>query len=138
MNRPSVLKEYDFGSGIDPGAGNQKRRLGQFGESFAVMYLCGSLGWTLIDTNWRCRVGELDIIACDGHEIVFVEVRTRRAVRGSVLEAVGPTKLRQLKRVLPYALKAYRPVAGARLDVVLVGVMGWTVCELHHFRAVQL
>jgi len=139
MNNEAVLDTRWKFKGIACDNVNPKRRLGQFGESFAIAYLCGSLGWTLIDKNWRCRAGELDIVAREGLELVFVEVRTRRnTVPGTVLEAVGAAKLRQLRRVVPYALQSYRPTGAARLDVVLLGVTGWTVCELHHMRNIQL
>ncbi len=53
--------------------------LGQRGEQAAADYVLG-LGWQVLDRNWRCAGGELDIIARDGEEIVFVEVKARRGV----------------------------------------------------------
>jgi putative endonuclease len=58
-----------------------KRRLGAFGESLAQAHLRAA-GYTILTTNWRCAAGELDLIAQQGDQVVFVEVRTRR---------IGPT-----------------------------------------------
>lgn len=52
--------------------------LGSRGEALAAQHL-QQRGYRILETNWRCRVGELDIIAQQGETLVFVEVRTRRA-----------------------------------------------------------
>jgi putative endonuclease len=61
-----------------PQAGTEKRRLGDEGEALAQRHLRGG-GYTVVETNWRCRHGEIDIIARQGDTWVFVEVRTRHA-----------------------------------------------------------
>ena len=71
-------------------------RLGQWGESHARRYLEGK-GYTVSATNYRCRWGEVDIVARHGEEIVFIEVRTRRgAAFGTPEESVTATKSQRL------------------------------------------
>jgi putative endonuclease len=60
--------------------GDTNRALGTFGESFAAAHLMHQ-GYRIIARQWRCERGEIDIIARDGDELVFVEVRTRRSRR---------------------------------------------------------
>ena len=76
------------------------KKLGDFGESVASVYLEG-LGWRVIKRNYRCRLGEMDIIAEDPTPpeatLVFVEVKTRRGKRhGSPIEAVDARKQAKL------------------------------------------
>lgn len=54
-----------------------RRQLGQQGEAVVTQHLL-SLGWQLVEHNWRCRTGEIDLIMQDGKTLVIVEVRTRR------------------------------------------------------------
>lgn len=74
--------------------------IGIFGENLAAYWLEQNLGWTIIERNWHCRYGELDIIAFTPHRtLVFVEVKTRRStVTGLPQESVTPTKQRHLRR----------------------------------------
>ncbi|MDP4179127.1 MAG: YraN family protein [Bacillota bacterium] len=55
---------------------NYKKDIGNYGETLAVNYLL-SLGYKLIETNYRCKLGEIDIICSDKEYIVFSEVKTR-------------------------------------------------------------
>lgn len=55
---------------------NYKKDIGSYGETLAVNYLL-SLGYKLIETNYRCKLGEIDIICLDKEYIVFSEVKTR-------------------------------------------------------------
>lgn len=95
-----------------------------------------SKGYRIVTTNYSCSLGELDIVARDGEELVFVEVRSRATdEHGTALDAVGPSKQRQVVRVAKAYLTAVKPVfASARFDVI-----GITDGELEHivdaFRA---
>lgn len=55
-----------------------KRKLGDVGETLAITHLQDK-GYRIVDTNWSCKRGEIDIVANDGETLVFVEVKTRRA-----------------------------------------------------------
>ncbi len=103
---------------MSPGPRSTAAR-GRDGEDAAVAHLRG-LGYVIVERNYRCRLGELDVIARDGDVLCFVEIRTRaRADRGSALETVGADKQRRIARVAAHYLAARRPTASAiRFDVV--------------------
>lgn len=70
--------------------------LGKKGEDEAVRFL-EALGYRLLERNYRCRFGEVDLIAKDGHEIVFVEVKTRCTdLYGSPKQSVDGRKQRRV------------------------------------------
>jgi putative endonuclease len=93
--------------------------LGQRGERIAARYLTDH-GLRLLDRNWRCREGELDIVARDGDAIVFCEVKTRRGTGfGHPVEAVTPAKQRRLRLLAQRWLQAHDEHApDLRFDVV--------------------
>jgi putative endonuclease len=95
--------------------------LGRFGEDVAAAHLEAD-GLVLVARNWRCREGEVDIVAVDGEVLVFCEVKTRSGLSfGSPAEAVSPTKLRRMKVVATRWLSANpRPWVELRFDVVSV------------------
>ena len=71
-------------------------RLGNWGEGVAGRFL-QEKGYRLLDANYRCRWGEVDIVAQEGDELVFVEVRTRRGAEyGTPEESVTAAKSRRL------------------------------------------
>lgn len=57
-----------------------KKNLGQEGEKIAIKYL-QRLGYTIIEQNFRCKSGEIDIIAKEKEQIIFIEVKTRTSNR---------------------------------------------------------
>jgi putative endonuclease len=96
-------------------------QLGRDGERFAVSCL-REAGYTIIARNYRCRYGELDIVARHQGSVVFVEVKTRSGeTYGAPEEAVSPAKKRRLVR-LAHAFCAARGMQTlpARFDVVSV------------------
>lgn len=77
-----------------------RKQLGNLGESVAQAYLLKN-GYTIIDTNWACRWGEIDIVALKGNEIAFFEVKTRSTTNfGSPFEAISFYKRRALVRTI--------------------------------------
>lgn len=97
--------------------------LGDYGERVATGYL-QSQGMIILDRNWRCRYGELDIIARDGNVVVVCEVKTRSGVRhGTPVEAVSPQKAHRLRRLSAYWLQEHcmHPQA-LRIDVISIRV----------------
>ena len=104
-----------------PGDGRQ--RLGRASEDRAVAEL-RRRGYHILERNFRCALGELDIIARDGDTLVFVEVRARSHGRyGQASETVGPRKQRKLIQLATLYL-ASRDLAydECRFDVVSITV----------------
>jgi putative endonuclease len=98
-----------------------RQALGAFGERVAAAHL-ESKGYRILERNYRCREGEIDIIAAEGDCLVFVEVRTRRGQeRGSAVESVDPAKGGRLA-ALAEAYCQERPdlPSDRRIDVVAV------------------
>ena len=97
--------------------------LGRFGEQVAADHL-QQAGLQILARNWRCRDGELDIIAWDPHErcVVICEVKTRTGTAfGSPAEAVTPAKARRLRRLAAAWLQEPGSLRGdVRFDVVEV------------------
>jgi putative endonuclease len=89
------------------------------------------MGLTVIETNFRCRVGEIDIVAREGGDLVFAEVKTRADMRyGLPCEAVNEHKQRQLTRVAEMYLATRARYAGytedmrPRFDVIEILILG--------------
>jgi len=83
------------------------------------------LGMVIVERNWRCRAGELDIIARDGPVLVFVEVRSKSgSTHGSPEESLTLPKLRRLWRAAHQYLETQDPPFFVRFDVVAVGPEG--------------
>ncbi|WP_219470949.1 YraN family protein [Nonomuraea rhizosphaerae] len=93
--------------------------LGKHGEQLAATYL-ESEGMTIIERNWRCRHGEIDIIAEEGPALVVVEVKTRSGKsHGTALESVRPTKLARLHMLAAKWLATQpRTFPTVRIDVI--------------------
>ena len=76
-----------------------KDELGAYGERAAAHFL-EAHGLRLLDRNWRCADGEIDIVAADGDGLVFCEVKTRSGLGfGDPVEAVGEVKAARLRRL---------------------------------------
>jgi putative endonuclease len=109
--------------------GNDPRqRLGSAGEQLAAEHLA-RLGYAIVERNYRTRWGELDIVAAAAGTLVFCEVKTRRAGgrAGGPLDAVGPAKQAQVRRIAAgwLAQRRDRPFARIlRFDVIGVTVDG--------------
>lgn len=98
-----------------------KEDLARAGEAAAAEYL-EAHGLRILERNFRCKVGEVDLVAVDGHALVFVEVKTRRGTAfGRPSEAVGPAKQARLRRLAAWYLAEKRPPhRDVRFDVVEV------------------
>lgn len=79
-------------------------------------------GYSVLARNWRCRWGELDIVACEDSTLVVVEVKTRTGTRfGTPAEAVTAAKHRRLRRLTGLWLDTQaRGFAAIRVDVIAV------------------
>lgn len=115
-----------------------KDALGRWGEDMAAHAL-RERGYTILERNWRCRSGEIDIIAVDGDCIVIVEVKTRRTVQfGHPLESVTPRKCARLRVLAGEWCKttARSGITGVRIDAVGIVGDGITMSSFDHRMAV--
>ena len=112
------------------------KRLGDLGEDATARYLLES-GYRIVERNWRCRYGEIDIVAQTPDALVFVEVKTRRSLHAaSPLEALTPVKLRRLRRLAGLWLAEHPNARGAlRIDLAAIEAKGRTL-SLTHLEAI--
>jgi putative endonuclease len=96
-----------------------RRTLGEYGERLAARYLQDH-GMRVVDRNWRCARGEIDLVVRDGDCLVFCEVKTRRSARfGAPVEAVGRRKATRLRQLVAAWLQAHDEHPGSvRIDVI--------------------
>lgn len=93
---------------------------GQAGEERALEYLSGH-GLALVERNFRCKVGEIDLVMQDQGSLVFVEVRRRESRDyGGAIASVTPAKQRRMVRAAQFYLLRYRSVPPCRFDVVAI------------------
>jgi putative endonuclease len=116
-----------------------RAEIGAIGEQLAVDHL-KSLGLRVLERNWRCRYGELDVIAADDttRVVVFVEVKTRTNDQfGGVAQAVTPNKVRRLRRLAGLWLAAQDGSwAEVRIDVIGVRIGRQRTPEITHLAGV--
>lgn len=112
---------------------NSRQLLGKKGEEIAVKALSGK-GYTVLARNYRCRLGEIDIIARDRNALVFIEVKTRRSSNfGTAAAAVTSKKQMQISRVAQYYLLEKKiSHVDARFDVVEINGSGNSYFEVNH------
>ena len=97
-----------------------KQRQGQRWEQAALAYLQRQ-GLRLLDTNYRCRGGEIDLILRDGEALVFVEVRQRASrSHGGAAASITPAKVARMVRAAQTYLLRCSPVPPCRFDVVAI------------------
>ncbi|WP_432565580.1 YraN family protein [Kineococcus sp. SYSU DK003] len=115
-----------------------KDAVGQYGERVAAQRLAEA-GMDVLVRNWRCRHGEIDILARDGDCLVVCEVKTRRSTSaGTPAEAVTPDKVRRLGELAQEWLKTRPDVqpAAIRFDVVAVTPAPRGAAHVEHLRGV--
>jgi putative endonuclease len=96
--------------------------LGRSGEQAAADYLEAE-GFRILERNWRCADGEIDIVAVDRHTFVVCEVKTRSGTRyGTPLESVSRLKHSRLRRLAVRWLTAH----GVHFDRVRIDIVGVT------------
>lgn len=123
LSAPEVVPVATTEHARTAGAVPDKDALGRWGEDFAAQHVRAA-GWQVLARNWRCREGELDLVARepDG-TVVFVEVKTRRtAAFGEPAEAVSPVKARRL-RLLAARWLHDNPCGGAQLRFDVVSIV---------------
>jgi putative endonuclease len=121
---------------ISPAAAH-KRALGAYGETVAARHLTRQ-GMVLLDRNWRCEVGEIDLVLRDGDVLVICEVKTRTSTAfGTPHEAVDQRKLDRLRRLAARWLRVHtaHPV-DVRVDFVGVLRPPRGPVEIDHVRGI--
>lgn len=114
----------------------EKQIIGKIGENLACKYLKGE-GYIIIGRNFRCRQGEIDIIAKDvnGKELVFIEVKTRTGFQyGRPAEAVDSCKQKNIYKCAEYyVFRNYINNVPIRLDVIEVFIKN-TKVRINHIK----
>jgi len=119
------------------GAGYNRKQKGSAAEEAAVQYLI-SLGCTILERNWRCRSGEIDIIYEVPGRLVLVEVRSRSGefLKGTPEESVDARKIRQVRNTAEVYLHRTRQTDRALsfevISVILSGDL--SVISMHHIK----
>jgi putative endonuclease len=114
-----------------------KDAIGAYGERVAERFLVQA-GLVVLERNWRCPLGEIDIVAREGECLVVCEVKTRSSVAfGHPLEAVSARKAARLRRLALAWVEArgVRP-AEIRIDLVAVLRSDSGASRVDHLRAV--
>lgn len=115
---------------------DERKKLGERGEDAAAAYL-ERAGLEVVERNWRCPVGEVDIVALEDETLVLCEVKTRKTVsKGTPEDAVTPAKQRKYRKLAA----AYLQSTGigdvcVRFDVITILVIAPDRALLRHHRA---
>ncbi len=120
-----------------PGGDTARGRLGRRGEDIAARFLAES-GHQILERNWRCARGEIDIVARREHWLIFVEVKTRSSLQfGHPLESITLSKLARLRRLAMAWCQAHPSVSGAmRIDAVAVVMPAHEPFTVEHLAGV--
>ncbi len=117
----------------------ERKLIGKKGEEAARSHL-EEAGYRIIETNYNCPLGEIDIIAVEGKTIVFVEVRTKTGLSfGSPEESISAEKGRRLYRLAQYYLKAKsKSEYPARIDLIAVMLdrLKFEIKSLNHIKGI--
>ena len=108
--------------------------VGKYGEDAACKYL-KKLGYLIIERNFLCKSGEIDIIAQDENELVFIEVKLRTSyIYGRGLEAIDNRKIKKMKKsALYYIYVNKKEKAFIRFDAIEI-CLGNSKIELKHYK----
>ncbi|WP_198118512.1 YraN family protein [Massilia rhizosphaerae] len=99
---------------------SRKQEQGKQWEDVALAYL-ERHGLVLIEANFRCKLGEIDLILRDGAALVFVEVRQRAAgAQVSAAASIGPAKIRRVIRAAQFYLQRFDRLPPCRIDVIAI------------------
>lgn len=114
----------------------KRHELGKYGEEISKQYLL-KLGYEIIETNFSCKQGEIDIIATDKNEIVFIEVKTRSNFKyGLPAEAVDINKQKHITKAAKYYVYINKlENEYIRFDIIEVYIKN-TVLKINHLKQV--
>jgi putative endonuclease len=113
---------------------NRRKQIGRQGEEIAAKYLTDK-GYKILQRNWCCSTGELDIVAENGDTLIFVEVRTRRGERfGTAEESITSLKQARLVELAQTYLQEVVPLHQSwRIDVIAVQ-LGHGLPQVNHIE----
>ncbi|SJM68497.1 YraN family protein [Gulosibacter sp. 10] len=113
--------------------------LGRRGEDLAAEYLEAS-GYEILDRNWHCRWGEIDLVAARDGALVCVEVKTRSSVlAGHPLDAITDEKLQRMRRVAGAWRRGHPDARGRlQLDVIAILIRPDGLVDFSHLQAIGL
>lgn len=115
---------------------SKRIELGAWGEEIAARRLIES-GMVILDRNWRCAEGEIDIVARDDDTVVVCEVKTRRGLGwGSPLESITHAKLRRLRGLAVRWARENGCALPLRIDAIGV-LVGRSETTIHHERGIS-
>lgn len=114
-----------------------KDAVGRYGEDVAAAHV-EARGWRVLDRNWRCRLGELDLVGMEGDVLVVVEVKTRRSTAyGTPAEAVTWRKLARIRRLAAQWLTEHDVrAASVRVDVIAILLPRSGAAQVEHLKGV--
>ena len=114
-----------------------KDAVGQYGEQLAAEHLAKA-GFAILERNWRCELGEIDIVAREGEALVVCEVKTRRGLNyGSPLESITYRKLTTLRKLAGRWLQTHQLNPGTiRIDIIAVLFDHHSPPRVDHVRGV--
>lgn len=114
---------------------DSRKELGQKGEKAAQMFLV-ERGYEILETNWKCSYGEVDIIARDGDVLVFCEVKTRRTTTAGIPEeaVTRQKRARYIKMARLYVNRNNVSHKSIRFDVIGIYALNETQALLRYAR----
>lgn len=110
----------------------QNQIVGKYGEDLAEQYL-RDRGYLIVDRNWRCASGEIDLVASHHGRYIFVEVKTRNGSGfGHPFEAITAQKVARMRRLVSqWCLANQKSGVDVRLDAIAVVISGGRVAVEH-------
>lgn len=115
----------------------KNRVLGRHGENIALNYFSG-LGYKVLERNYKCRIGEVDIIAQKDSSLIFIEVKTRTSLSyGHPVESVSEHKIKKIKDVAGFFMANNNnlyPNFDVRFDVVSIIINRGSGFKLEHIE----
>jgi len=115
--------------------GQQNALVGNRGEELAAAFLERN-GYAIVERNFRCKGGEVDIVAKDGNTLVFIEVKSRKTLTYGVPQlAVTPFKQRQIsKAALTWLARNHKHDSPARFDVIAILLNSNYLHQIEHIK----